>query len=63
MRDENNRAARATTEHVWNAERIQCTMSFSEKKTTTNFKILTKRRAYNSESFTSKSRCVGQNKT
>ena len=27
------------------------------------FKILTKRRTYNSESFTSKSRCVGQNKT
>ena len=32
MRDENNRAARATNEHVRNAEHIQCTMSFSEKK-------------------------------
>ena len=32
MREENNHAARATNEHVRNAERIQCTMSFSAKQ-------------------------------
>lgn len=32
MREENNRAARATNEHVRNVERIQCTMSFSAKQ-------------------------------
>ena len=37
MRDENNRAARATNEHVRNAEHIQCTMSFSEKKKNNQF--------------------------
>ena len=32
MRQKNNRAARATNEQVRNAERIQCTMSFSAKQ-------------------------------
>ena len=32
MRKENDRAARATNEHVRNAGHIQCTMSFSAKQ-------------------------------